>query len=126
MKEFKNYIEIGPLSEIVSIDGTTITMRSDQVMDRIFTSSDVLPEEKDQPGGGSRYYSQSLTVVCDKLSDTLYNRYRDRKVIVKLVDDGGNELLLGSLEYPSRSAVAPKLYQDQIKITCDSPDSIYS
>lgn len=121
MKEFQNRIEIAPVLDIISITGTTLTMKEGRSVDVIFTDGDVLPGEKDKAGGGSRYYLQTLNVVSDKLASTLYNRYRNRKVVVKLFDDQDNEYLLGSLEFPARSTFERKLNMDKIVITCDTP-----
>ncbi|MFH0757344.1 MAG: hypothetical protein V2B15_08665 [Bacteroidota bacterium] len=126
MKEFKNKIEIAPVADIDSVDGTTLNMKTGRTADEIFSSNDIIPGEKDVDGGGFRYYSQSLEVICDSLTTTLYNRYRNRKVIIKLIDSQDNELLLGSLANPARCSMERKLIQDILAITCDTPNPLVS
>ena len=126
MKEFKNRIQIAAIADIDSISGTDITMKPGRQIDDIFSSNDIFPGETDQLNGGSRFYTQTLTVICDKLGDTLYNRYRDRQVVIKLFDTDGGEYLLGNQFYPARCSVAPKLTQDEMAITCDNIRSLLS
>ena len=126
MKEFKSKVEIAQVADIDSITGTTLSMKTGKTVDKVSSSNDIIPDEKDNNAGGSRYYSQNLTVICDKLPTTLYNRYRNRRVVVKLFDDQDNEFLLGNLDYPARCAIAPKLNQDQLVITCDTPSALVS
>jgi len=124
MKEFINRIQIAPVSDISSISGTTITMKQDRTIDSIFPSGDITPEEKDSEKSGNRYYSQNLKIVCDRLATTLYNRYRKRKVVIKLFDDQDEEFLLGNIKFPARCSMLRNLTQDILNVTCENPDPL--
>jgi len=124
MKEFVNKIQISVASEIDSISGTTLTMKSGGTIDPFFSTNDLIPEEQDNKKSGNRYFAQSLKVICDSITTTLYNRYRNRKVVIKLYDSSDNEYLLGSIEYPARCVIKRDLNHDTMNITCDTPDSL--
>lgn len=124
MKEFKNKIEIAPITDIDSITGTTITMRADHSTDVLYTKNDIIPDEKDSELNGNRFYSQRLNIVCDKLASSFLSKYRNRKVVVKLFSDDNQEYLLGSLLFPTRCSMSPKLNSDLLNFTCESPDPL--
>ncbi|MCK5134862.1 MAG: hypothetical protein KAR19_03680 [Bacteroidales bacterium] len=126
MKEFINKIEFAPVTDISSISGTTITMRSDLSTDVIYTKNDVIPDEQDSERDGNRFYSQTLNIVCDKLTTSFFRKYRNRKVIVKLFSDDNQEYLMGNLLFPTRCSMSPKLNSDLLKFTCENPDPLVS
>ena len=126
MIEFINKIEICPVTDIQSISGASITMKQDKTKDTIYSINDILPDERDSEGNINISYSQSLSVICDKLNSSLLEKYRNRKVVVKLFTDQQDQVLLGSLDFPARCSMLPKLNTDVLNFVCESPEPLLS
>ena len=126
MREFKNKIVIAPVTDIQSISGTTLFMKSGKTTDTIYSTNDIIPDETENQGDVSRSYSQSLSVICDKLSLSLLVKYRRRKVVVKLFTNEDQQILIGSLNFPARCSILPKLNTDILDFVCEAAQPLLS
>lgn len=124
MKEYQNKIEIAPLEDISSISGTTLTLTSGKTVDVLFSNNDILPDEQHAEKDGSFYYSYILNVFTDKNAEALNQKYRDRKVVIKLFTSENVEVLLGNMNFPARCQMLPNLNSDTLKISGESSDPI--
>ena len=126
MKEFKNKIQITPVTDIESITGTSISLKPAKVTDTVFSINDIVPDEQPGQDNINVSYTQTLNVICDKLPSALLDKYRRRKVVVKLFTDQEDQILLGSVNFPARCSMMPKLDNDVLDFVCESPEPLLS
>jgi len=116
MRHLSNFLRVVPFSDFESFDGTKLVASSEP--DLLLSLNDLNLDEKPSLNRGGTLYDQSLEVVCQKLSDTLRERYPERtKVVVLLYDDAQQPVLWGGDAYYLRISLAPKTDTDVITLT---------
>lgn len=121
MKHFANYIEIYPESVVTWIDATagTVATSDGSEPDKIYSYKNVKLTENPGNDNGNIYYQQSLRVVAGiKLTQSIREKYgNNRTVVVKLFDDQGSAIILGSHSEKARVLISPNLESDVLSIS---------
>ncbi|MCW3784915.1 hypothetical protein [Plebeiibacterium sediminum] len=120
---FANLFYIVPASDVVSIDGNTITLDTGKSIDTILTGNDVEFNENLKESGANDYYEQKTTPISHSVESTIRTKYRKEKVIVQLKTTQGEVFTWGTKEVPVRLTLDSGLNADtwQMKRSATSP-----
>ena len=116
MKTLSNIIEIIPLDEFQSFDGTHLVSSSDTAADIFPSLNTPAFDEKPKTGEAGTIYPQTFTIITDgKLTDAQKQRYPARRPVVAVIKtDDGVSHLLGDTGQKLRISVTPALDYDQL------------
>lgn len=126
MRDLSNFIKIVPLSDFQSFDGTDIITVSGSDPDLIPSNNDLKFEETPEKTRSGVIYNQSLTVVCDKLSESLRTRYQNnRPVVVQLFTDDNVSRQCGDDSTRARILITPGTDYDILTINRKSKKPVF-
>lgn len=118
---FENRIEIIPREDVDSITEEGIVPITGKTMDQILSENDLKLTDEPQDLDGNPCYKQTLSVISDKLTGTLAQKYRNhRPVLVQLHLSDGVLIVWGDPDVPVRVTATPYPGHDGFELTRNS------
>lgn len=114
---FANLFYIVPTSDVVSIDGNIINLKTGKTLDTILTGNDVEFNENLKESGANDYFDQKTTPISHPVESSIRTKYRKEKVIVQLKTTQGEVFTWGTKEVPVRVTLDSELNSDTWSFT---------
>jgi hypothetical protein len=126
MKHLADYIQILPLTDFDSFNGTTLISKSGADPDRLIANNRLVFDPKPESSAAGPFYTESLKVVVDKLTDDQRTNYTSRRpVVVLLFDDTGTPVLWGDAEQKVRVTITPNTDYDILDLVRKTTTALF-
>jgi len=126
MKQLSDYLKILPLTDYDSFDGSSLISKSHVAPDHIVSNNNLVFNTKPENSPAGDYFTETLRVITDKLTDSQREKYTSRRpVVVLLFTDIAEPVLWGDADEKVRATVTPSIDYDIIDLTRKTTKALF-
>lgn len=126
MKQLAEFVQILPLSDFESFDGTTLISKSGTDPDTIIANNNLIFSTRPESSPAGPFFTEQLQIVSDKLDAGLRKIYFNQMpVVVLLFTDVNEPVLWGNMEQKVRISIAPNTDYDVIDLVRKTTTSLF-
>ena len=126
--QYADHIKIIPFVAVDSIDGDTVTLKSEYNFDQMDTLNSVRPREEAKASDAGTLFNFSLSVGVEKFTDELKEKYGSNPpvvlILLKISPSGVSQVVVGSFNNPTRMTWTPYPEYDQLEFSRSSISAV--
>lgn len=124
MKELCNVFELYLISDVQSFSDQKIVMKPNRTVMKII-ADDVNLTSKEKTEDAGLLYTIQEDLTIEKVSKSISSIFRTpRSSILCFHSNCGDDIWIGSLEFPAKVSITTHLNRDQLKLDCKSSQSL--
>jgi len=126
MKHLAEFVQILPLSDFESFDGTSLISKSGVNPDTIIANNNLLFSTRPETSAAGPFFTEQLQIATDKLAASQRKVYFNRMpVIVLLFTDVNEPVVWGDLDQKVRISITPNTDYDVIDLVRKTTKSLF-